>query len=79
MYDMGPSGFTSLPEEFVLQISLLLKVFGPRPGWNPQTLGPVVSTLPLYHQDYPIICLETWTEMVTNMTVTCRPYVLLLV
>jgi hypothetical protein len=42
---MGPYGFTSHPKEVVLQIFIDLKIPSPWPGSNPQTLGPVASTL----------------------------------
>jgi hypothetical protein len=38
----GTNGFTSPPKEVVLRIFITLK---PRSGSNPQTLGPVASTL----------------------------------
>jgi hypothetical protein len=44
-YDMGPSGFTSHPRGSVLRIFIALKNKSPWPGSNPQTLGPVASTL----------------------------------
>jgi hypothetical protein len=44
-YDMGPSRFTSHPKEGVLRIFIALKNPSPWPGSNPQTLGPVASTL----------------------------------
>jgi hypothetical protein len=39
------SGFTSHLKEGVLQIFIALKSHSPRPGLNPQPLGPVASTL----------------------------------
>jgi hypothetical protein len=44
-YDMGPSRFTSHPKEGVLRIFIALKNQSPWPGSNPQTMGPVASTL----------------------------------
>jgi hypothetical protein len=46
----GTDGFTSPPKEVVLWIFITLKIHRPRPGLNPQTLGPVASTLLLDHR-----------------------------
>jgi hypothetical protein len=42
---LGISGFTSHPNEGVLRIFIALKNPSPRPGFNPQPLGPVASTI----------------------------------
>jgi hypothetical protein len=44
-YDMGPPTLLPIREEGVLRIFIVLKIPSPWPGSNPQTLGPVASTL----------------------------------
>jgi hypothetical protein len=41
----GADGFTSSPNEGVLRMLIALKIPKLRPGLNPRTLGPMVSTL----------------------------------
>jgi hypothetical protein len=45
----GTDGFNSPPKEVVLWIFIGLKIRRFQQGMNPQTLGPMASTLPLDH------------------------------
>jgi hypothetical protein len=50
MLQRGTDGFTSPPKEIVLRILSPLKIHRLLPDLNPQTLGPMASTLPLDNQ-----------------------------
>jgi hypothetical protein len=51
----GTDGFTSPPKEGVLRIFFALKIRRLRPGANPRTWVPKVSTLPLDHRSRYVV------------------------
>jgi hypothetical protein len=54
MLQCGVSGFTSLPKEGVLRISIAPKSPSPRQCKNPRTLGPMARTVTITQQRRPM-------------------------
>jgi hypothetical protein len=65
----GTDGFTSPPKEVVLQFLSPLKIHRPQPGFNPRTLGPVASTLPLGHRG---LLLLSYCVLETSQGIVCK-------
>jgi hypothetical protein len=65
----GTSGFDFHPKECVLRIFIALKNPSPWPGSNPQTLGPVASTLTTTPPRRPLtLIVEGLKWLLTNLS-----------